>query len=944
MRKILFVVSLLLVTFLFISCTPKDSLSVVFTRDTTENLESIVGEDLEISYGITNLSDNPSTTKVILTKPNDSVKEFVGGTSKYTIPGEELSTKGVYTVKVTTTVGDISKSTPELPIEVVSSINEVYFNEVPADQLLSLKVSSSKTFYWDVSKKLEGRTYSYDVDLKVNDDDFSSLAEKITEKSYTLSATDLETPGVYQLRITPYELSDTVAGPSAIYEFQVANEAGLEDNHFPTISSEATPITSDVSWISSTQANGATINFEWEASDEDGDTLEYGLYINDAFITSTTDKSITISGFAPETSYEWFITATDSKGFETKGPVNSFTTKANSAPSFVGEITKEESDIVKFNWDATDPDNDEIFYEIYDGETLINDSWPQGSYNFALKDIDLKVIAKDPFGLNAEKTLSYTAPSVTSVTDNATINIYVTDSKSGPIVEGAEVVVMDQSDTAIATETTDAEGMVIVSIPNIDTSEKFNIEIKKSGYAKTKIEGLKVYAEDEIEKHFTLSPAELNGDPTTTNYPTVDIKVYDYAYYTTTEDPTKTYADGDTISGPVVVEVHSSTDYLVTNVIYASFDKMPGSSYMTGNRGYVSNSDELLWPANTYHYLGETPLNVVVYDSNGNQIVITKYFNIISNVERYADMMSPEAWADYGLGTNIDSYSRSNSKLGFYSDDSPILKNRENKIKILNNKFGISLNNELKAAPENGNLWNEVWYIPFSAFGYPTELLPNGYNVYRSFDNKTWEKVGYEEAPASGVIRDYSPKLEPGKEVHYQVTSVYSDGESAPTYLGSVTPLPGFRVELTSPSMNATDVSRTPDFQWKPIMDEDVAVTDNAEFTYYAFIYDMVHTSQYIYPVYEEEGLLYIDPVTTTEATPVTMTWEDYDWLLNGIGYINNLEANKAYSWAVDLAIAEVSDSDSYAISIAIDEGWGIDPFGGVDASVFNTFITGSEF
>lgn len=940
MRKILFVVTLLLVTFLFISCTPKDSLDVVFTRNTTDNLQTIVGEDLEISYGVTKLSDETATTKVILKKPDDSTKEITGSTSKATIPGNELTSTGMYSVKVTTTVGDISKSTPELPIEVISSVKEILFTD---ENMTSLKVSSEKTFSWLLSTLLEGRTYTYDVDLKVNDNDFSSLAEKITEKSYTLSATDLETPGVYQLKVTPFELSDSVAGPSATYEFQVANEAGLEDNHFPTISSEATPITTDVSWVSSTHDNGATIKFEWEASDEDGDALEYGIFINDTFITSTSDKSINLSGFDPESSYEWYVTATDSKGFETKGPVNSFTTKSNSAPSFVGEITKEENDLVKFNWEATEPDNDEIFFEIYDGETLINDSWPQGSYNFEMKNIDLKVIAKDPFGLNVEKTLSYTAPSVTSVTDSATISIYVTDSKSGPIVEGAEVVVMNASDTAIATETTDATGMVTVNIPDIDTSEKFNIEITKDGFAKTKIEGLKIYAEDNIEKHFTLKPAELNGDPTASGYPDVTISVYDYENYMATDSPTMTYDDGDNITGSVVVEVSSTTDYLVTSTIYASFDKMPGSSYMTGNRGYASDSDELIWPANTYHYLGETPLNVVVYDTNGNQIVIKKYFNIISNVERYTDMMSPRAWADYGLGSNIDSYSRSNSKLGFYNDDNPILKNRENKINILNNKFDIYLDNELKAAPENGNLWNEVWYIPLSGLGYPAELLPNGYNVYRSFDTTTWEKVGYEAAPASGVVRDYSPKLEPGKEVYYKVTSVYSDGESLPKMLGSVVPLPGFRVELTSPSMNATDVSRTPDFQWNPIMDQDVAVTDDADFTYYAFIYDMVHTSQYIYPVYEEEGSLYIDPVTTTSATSVTMTWEDYDWLLNGVGFINNLEANKAYSWAIDMAIAEVSDSDSYAISIAIDEGWDVDPFGGIDASIFNTFITGSE-
>jgi len=330
MRKILFVVTLLLVTFLFISCTPKDSLSVVFTRDTTENLETVVGEDLEISYGITNLSDDPATTKVTLTKPDNSTKVISGSATKATIPGEELSVIGMYTVKVTTTVEDISKSTPELPIKVTSSINEVYFEEVPEDQLLSLKVSTSKTFNWNVSKKLEGRTYTYDVELKFNDGNFNVLAEKITEKSYTLTATDLENPGVYQIRITPYELSDSVAGPSATYEFQVANEAGLEGSFSPA---------------NGTKGLEGEVIVSWGGLDIGQDTnVKYNLFIgkgptNLAKVLSETTKTNYSVFTKLNEKYYWQVEATNGETsvksdvfeFWTKG-LEIYVSKYNSGP------------------------------------------------------------------------------------------------------------------------------------------------------------------------------------------------------------------------------------------------------------------------------------------------------------------------------------------------------------------------------------------------------------------------------------------------------------------------------------------------------------------------------------------------------------------------------------------------------------------------------------
>jgi hypothetical protein len=195
------------------------------------------------------------------------------------------------------------------------------------------------------------------------------------------------------------------------------------------------------------------------------------------------------------------------------------------------------------------------------------------------------------------------------------MDLYVTDYKSGGAVENATVKVFNDEEE-IGSYSTDSSGFLNINNPNL--SERVTLEILKYGHAKTKIVNLKLDSNSIMDFYATLQPAEFNADPESTNYPIVDIEIWN-------EDLTTEFQEGDTISGTTVVKVNSSTDYFVTSVIYASFDKIPGSSFMTGNRGYVSNSDELLWPADTYHYVGETPLYIAVYDQNNTQILITKY-------------------------------------------------------------------------------------------------------------------------------------------------------------------------------------------------------------------------------------------------------------------------------------------------------------------------------
>ncbi|WGS65767.1 hypothetical protein [Marinitoga aeolica] len=894
-------------------------------------------------------------SKIVVKKDGTTVFEKSGANlTSVTIPEDKFTQLGEYSYFVEVKSGEQIAKTNNLTFNVVPSIKEI---KLLSENNTSIMTGTSKIINWEVFSYVDDRNYEYKIMLKKpNESDFT-LAGTTTNKVFELD--NLNDVGNYSVKVIAVELGN-IEIESPVIVFQVANETYEGENHFPEIWN---PLPengkNNVSWDFSSFNYGAIVTLSWSATDVDNDYLTFDVYVDNT-MTATTDKmKLSLSGFSPEETHSWYVVAKDDKGFETKSDTWSFTLKSNTDPIFETPIASEvvKDSVVRFTWTASDIDNDELLYDIYSGtqeaSTLLEKDRVGNFFNTENKNGDYIVVVKDPFGGTAEKEFSYT-PTTESLTGNATVVVYVTDAKSGPIVPEANITINN------STALTDDTGMATFTFNISEDSTLLTIEATKTNHALTKVDGLMLKAGETKKVYLTLRKAELNPDPDTQELPEVEFHVYDYSKYISGELD-EISLDSSIVSGPIVVTIAAkpkSNDHI--NIIYASLGKTPGSSFMTGDRGYTSGASEVAFAFNTFDYNGLTDLHITVYDYNDNQIELVKYLNILNNNDVKSHKFIPQDWASYGIGTNLDAYTR-RMEIGFYSQKNNIEKsniklntliknNVDKKIKAFENKFGKSLNYTIESAPNNTNLWVEVWWIPADVFDPDQEYYqwPNGYNIYRSFDGSNWEKIGYvsQYAKTNKVFRDYSPELEPGKEVHYAVSSVYDDGETEMHYLGSVTPLGMFDVQLTSPSMLATNVARAPIFEITPITNDHSL--DNATFEYALWIYDLVQSDQHLLPGYiGEDGKVYQQMYDVVGPYPVNINYLDQQWFLlnaNGLFMYNDyLQPNKTYSWAVDLAYAMTYDGISSAISVSIDQGYGVDPFGGVDADAFNTFTTGSN-
>lgn len=893
--------------------------------------------------------------KVVVKKGNTTIFEKSGSKlTEATIPEDKLMELGDYTYYVEVSAGEQTVKTKELTFTVVPSIKKI---KILSEDNTSVMAGTSKIINWDVFSYVDDRNYEFKVMVKEPSASDFSLAGTTTNKSFELN--NLTDIGNYSAKIVAVELGN-IEIESPLIKFQVAMETYDGENHFPEIGNPLPENgTTDVSWNYSTFSSNAVITLSWNATDIDNDNMIFDVYVEDTMIATTTDTNITIAGFSPEESVSWYVVARDSKGFETKSSVWNFSLKSNISPQFESDVISNvvNNTVVRFAWNASDVDNDDLLYSIYSGtqdaSTLLEENRVSSFFNTENKDGNFIIVAMDPFGGIAEKEFTYAAPT-SNVTDSATVIVYVTDAKSGPAVPDATVTIND------VTTVTDKNGMATIVLTNINNETELTIEATKFNHALTKVEGLKIKAGETKDVYITLRKAELNPDPDTQEIPEVEFKVYDYSKYINgTLDEIS--LDSSVVSGPIVVTIAAtpkSNDHI--NIIYASLGKTPGSGFMTGDRGYTSGATQVAFAFNTFDFNGLTDLHVTVYDYNDNQIEIVKYINILNNNDIVLNKFIPGAWADYGLGTNMDAYTR-RMEIGFYNQGRNIEKsnikinnliknNVEKKIKNFESKFNKKLNFNFESAQPDSNMWVEVWWIPVDAFDPDGTLYqwPKGYKIYRSFDGMNWTKAGYVSQNSSNnmIFRDYSPELEPGKEVYYGVTAVYDDGETEMTYLGSVTPLGMFDVQLTSPSMLATDVARAPIFGIKPITHDDSL--DNATFEYALWIYDLIQSEQHLLPGYfGEDGAVYQQFYDVVGPYPLAINYLDQQWfLLNADGlfmYNDYLQPHKTYSWAVDLAYAFTMNDVSSAISISIDQGYGVDPFGGVDADAFNTFTTGTK-
>ena len=119
------------------------------------------------------------------------------------------------------------------------------------------------------------------------------------------------------------------------------------------------------------------VTLSWDCTDPDGDSLNYTVYfgtdINPPSVVSGLNTTQYNVGFQQYyTVYYWRVVAFDYYGYNTTGPLWSFTTKNNSAPYAASNpipsnnSTDVSIDLTVF-WSGGDPDNDSVTYNLYFG-------------------------------------------------------------------------------------------------------------------------------------------------------------------------------------------------------------------------------------------------------------------------------------------------------------------------------------------------------------------------------------------------------------------------------------------------------------------------------------------------------------------------------------------------------------------------------------------------
>ncbi len=435
----------------------------------------------------------------------------------------------------------------------------------------------------------------------------------------------------------------------------------------------------------------------------------------------------------------------------------------------------------------------------------------------------------------------------------------MTNGRGGPAVKNATVKVADDSKSV----KTDDNGFFQLKLSEDDEKD---LIVEKEGFAKTRLQKVKVNEGEKIEFEVPLR-SEFNTETWSTVPPEVSIK------YSGNDEELQA---GDHLQGEVSFDISLKGD----NEIYVYYINFSGKQ-RTPREGFgVEESNTTITVDTNQYNNGQNYLRILAYDTNENAVIYTVPVDI-SNSPSYP-MTVPSSieiiYADsYTFSQNIEMYSK--GRENYFNElnikENSITQQDENVIKFAN---GEKL--DIKAAPAGAMMYIDLYWIPVDG--------AEGYNVYRSFDGVSYEKYA---TVTESQIKDYSPQINPGKEVYYRVRP-YNDVGEGDYIERKITPLPSYSVMLESPANKNNDVSLTPTFEWS--YDKSGEFPEDTEFFNSVWIYDGTD--------YLVGGLIDI-PTTSVES-------------------LSQLEPGYVYSWDVFSSHAirfmdqdEKGYSTSYSIS-----------------------------
>ncbi|MFW6121787.1 MAG: fibronectin type III domain-containing protein, partial [Petrotogales bacterium] len=271
---------------------------------------------------------------------------------KKTIEFTDETLKGhtnyVWYVKATNVDSGVTNESEKNLFTTINKSPELSINEA-VEEDYNIVVS------WEATDT-DGDEVFYDIYMKKADEAETVLATDITETSYTLPEPESSTE--YTFRI---EARDDFGG-------SVTKETSLVTGNTPP---EVTLLTPENERQNTDTRN---LRFEWEAYDRENDNIEFTFILvppeGTEISQQITEQFYEVKSLESLTTYQWYVEAKDDKGAESKSNTWSFTT-GNTPPDEPVAVSPEEeaTDFTPyrspvFRWFASDPDNDELSFEI----------------------------------------------------------------------------------------------------------------------------------------------------------------------------------------------------------------------------------------------------------------------------------------------------------------------------------------------------------------------------------------------------------------------------------------------------------------------------------------------------------------------------------------------------------------------------------------------------
>ncbi|MFP4015578.1 MAG: hypothetical protein ACLFUI_00975 [Halanaerobiales bacterium] len=437
-------------------------------------------------------------------------------------------------------------------------------------------------------------------------------------------------------------------------------------------------------------------------------------------------------------------------------------------------------------------------------------------------------------------TLVISACSNTSNDVDYNVTGYVTNGRGGPAVSGVKV------NYEFIVTTTDSDGYFAFNIPPYKPAD---IMFTKEGYGSVRVQNIGMIEDGVLDLEIPIRKAfhpEYSLEP-----PVISV---------VNQDTGKELQIGEVLSGEINLDLSVKPGDNEIFVYYVYIGGEQRSPYE--NELQVGGSEAVITLDTTLYPNGYTYLKVLAYDDNQN----TSLYLIPVEINNEKDDESvPEAVGYMDVisityGQNIEFYTRG-------------MKELYEKMGLDRNPYLLELPDgrmlDLESAPADATLFNEIYWTP----------APNadGYKVYRSFDEGNYELIGHISSVHvgnSGVYKDYSPRLEPGKDTYYRVVpyNSFGDGEAFERY---VKPLPAIFVYLESPANRSTDVSLTPTLTW--LLEGSSSLPEEAEVFNLITIFDGTNyllgqfeaqnTEEYTLPIMLEPGGVYSWDVAYAEAS-----------------------------------------------------------------------------